>query len=379
MKKSNLTEKKIRLLAKSLYEFPKSDQLFKKTRKLLLDRKKMIEQLDSLDWAMGELLAYASLLDEGHDVRLSGQDVERGTFSHRHAVLKVEQSEEEVCPLDNINSDTNFVAYNSLLSEYGVLGFDYGYSITRPDALTIWEAQFGDFSNGAQILIDQFISCAEDKWKVMSGLVILLPHGYEGQGAEHSSARIERYLQMCAKYNMQIVNCTTPANFYHLIRRQLKRNYRKPLVVFTPKSLLRHPQCRSSISDLVNGSFETVIDDTQSLKLINKLVFCSGKIYFELLERKQNLAANHIAIIRIEQLFPLNIEKIKKILNKYDYKELIWVQEEPQNMGAWSYILQELREYDIQVIARKFSAATASGSSKKSNIQQEEIINKVFL
>ena len=379
VKKSNLTEKKIRLLAKSLYEFPKSDKLFKKTRKLLLDRKKMIEQLDSLDWAMCELLAYASLLDEGHDVRLSGQDVERGTFSHRHAVLKVEKSEEEVCPLDNINSDANFVAYNSLLSEYGVLGFDYGYSITRPDTLTIWEAQFGDFSNGAQILIDQFISCAEDKWKVMSGLVILLPHGYEGQGAEHSSARIERYLQMCAKYNMQIVNCTTPANFYHLIRRQLKRNYRKPLVVFTPKSLLRHPQCRSSVSDLVNGSFETVIDDTQSLKLINKLVFCSGKIYFELLERKQNLAANHIAIIRIEQLFPLNIEKIKKILNKYDYKELIWVQEEPQNMGAWSYILQELREYDIQVIARKFSAATASGSSKKSNIQQEEIINKVFL
>ena len=184
---------------------------------------------------------------------------------------------------------------------------------------------------------------------------------------------------MCAKYNMQIVNCTTPANFYHLIRRQLKRNYRKPLFVFTPKSLLRHPQCRSSVSDLVNGCFETVIDDTQSLNLIDKLVFCSGKIYFELLNRKQNLAANHIAIIRIEQLFPLNIEKIKKILNKYDYKELIWVQEEPQNMGAWSYILQELREYDIQVIARKFSAATASGSSKKSNIQQEEIINKVFL
>ena len=250
---TNIGQAKLKVLARHLYDVPKADKLFKKTRKLLADRKKMVEESDSLDWAMGELLAYATLLDEGHDIRLSGQDVERGTFSHRHAILKVEQSEEEVCPLNSISTTANFEAYNSLLSEYGVLGFDYGYSITLPNTLTIWEAQFGDFSNGAQIMLDQFISCAEDKWKVMSGLVMLLPHGYEGQGAEHSSARLERYLQMCAKYNMQIVNCTTPANFYHVLRRQLKREYRKPLVVFTPKSLLRHPKCVSSITDLADG------------------------------------------------------------------------------------------------------------------------------
>ena len=375
---SNISEKKLRNLAKSLYDFPNSDKLFKKTRKLLLDRKKMIEVSGSLDWSMGELLAYASLLDEGHDVRLSGQDVERGTFSHRHAILKIEQSEEEVSPLNDISTTSRFTAYNSLLSEYGVLGFDYGYSITRPDSLTIWEAQFGDFSNGAQIVLDQFISCAEDKWKVMSGLVILLPHGYEGQGAEHSSARLERYLQMCAKYNMQIVNCTTPANFYHLIRRQLKRDYRKPLIVFTPKSLLRHPKCKSSILDLVNGKFQTVIEDTINSKKIDKLVFCSGKIYYELLERRQIKEVKNIAIIRIEQLYPLNKEAIHLIVKKYDYKQIIWVQEEPQNMGAWTYIFNELRELDIQLISRNPSAATASGSSKKSNIQQQEIINKVF-
>lgn len=375
---SNISEKKLRDLAKLLYDFPNSDKLFKKTRKLLLDRKNMIEVSGSIDWSMGELLAYASLLDEGHDVRLSGQDVERGTFSHRHAILKIEQSEEEVSPLNDISTSANFTAYNSLLSEYGVLGFDYGYSITRPDSLTIWEAQFGDFSNGAQIVLDQFISCAEDKWKVMSGLVILLPHGYEGQGAEHSSARLERYLQMCAKYNMQIVNCTTPANFYHLIRRQLKRDYRKPLIVFTPKSLLRHPKCKSSILDLTNGKFQTVIEDTINIKKIDKLVFCSGKIYYELIERRQIKEVKNIAIIRIEQLYPLNKEAIHLIVKKYDYKQIIWVQEEPQNMGAWTYIFHELRELDIQVISRNPSAATASGSSKKSNIQQQEIINKVF-
>ena len=375
---SNISEKKLRDLAKLLYDFPNSDKLFKKTRKLLLDRKNMIEVSGSIDWSMGELLAYASLLDEGHDIRLSGQDVERGTFSHRHAILKIEQSEEEVSPLNDISTRANFTAYNSLLSEYGVLGFDYGYSITRPDSLTIWEAQFGDFSNGAQIVLDQFISCAEDKWKVMSGLVILLPHGYEGQGAEHSSARLERYLQMCAKYNMQIVNCTTPANFYHLIRRQLKRDYRKPLIVFTPKSLLRHPKCKSSILDLTNGRFQTVIEDTINTKKIDKLVFCSGKIYYELIERRQIKEVKNIAIIRIEQLYPLNKEAIHLIVKKYDYKQIIWVQEEPQNMGAWTYIFHELRKLDIQVISRNPSAATASGSSKKSNIQQQEIINKVF-
>jgi 2-oxoglutarate dehydrogenase E1 component len=375
---TNVAKDKLKELAKHLYDIPQADKLFKKTRKLLADRKKMVEVTDSLDWAMGELLAYGSLLDEGHDVRLSGQDVERGTFSHRHAILKVEQSEEEVCPLNSISTTANFEAYNSLLSEYGVLGFDYGYSITRPNTLTIWEAQFGDFSNGAQIMLDQFISCAEDKWKVMSGLVMLLPHGYEGQGAEHSSARLERYLQMCAKYNMQIVNCTTPANFYHVMRRQLKREYRKPLVVFTPKSLLRHPKCVSSISDLANGKFEGIIDDTISPKSVDKLVLCSGKIYYELLSRREEQATENVALVRVEQLFPLDKEYIKDLVSKYKAKEIVWVQEEPENMGAWTFILSELRTVGIDVIAREASAATASGSSKTSAAEQNELINKVF-
>ena len=375
---TNIGQEKLKELAKYLYDIPEEDKLFKKTRKLLADRKKMVEVSDKLDWAMGELLAYASLLDEGHDVRLSGQDVERGTFSHRHAILKVEQSEEEVCPLNSISTTANFEAYNSLLSEYGVLGFDYGYSITLPNTLTIWEAQFGDFSNGAQIMLDQFISCAEDKWKVMSGLVMLLPHGYEGQGAEHSSARLERYLQMCAKYNMQIVNCTTPANFYHVLRRQLKREYRKPLVVFTPKSLLRHPKCVSSIKDLADGKFEGIIDDTIAPKSVDRLVLCSGKIYYELLDRREKEAAENVALVRVEQLFPLDKQGIIELVEKYNAKELVWVQEEPENMGAWTFILSELRTLGIDVIAREASAATATGSSKTSAAEQNELINKVF-
>ena len=375
---TNINQKKLKKLSKYLYDIPESEKLFKKTRKLLSDRKKMVEETDKLDWAMGELLAYASLLDEGHDVRLSGQDVERGTFSHRHAILKVEHSEEEVCPLNTISENANFEVYNSSLSEYGVLGFDYGYSITLPNTLTIWEAQFGDFSNGAQIILDQFISCAEDKWKVMSGLVILLPHGYEGQGSEHSSARLERYLQMCAKYNMQIVNCTTPSNFYHVLRRQLKREYRKPLVIFTPKSLLRHPKCVSSISDLADGKFEGIIDDKINTEKVKKLVFCSGKIYYELLERREEKKLEEVALVRLEQIFPLDIEGIKGLIKKYNAKELLWVQEEPENMGAWTFILSQLRDLGINIISRSASAATASGSSKRSAAKQNEIIDKVF-
>jgi len=376
--KTNINRKRLKELSRFLYNIPQSDKLFKKTRKLLSDRKKMVEETDRLDWAMGELLAYATLLDEGHNIRLSGQDVERGTFSHRHAILKVEHSEEEVCPLNNINQSSNFEAYNSLLSEYGVLGFDYGFSISRPNDLTIWEAQFGDFSNGAQIMIDQFISCAEDKWKLMSGLVMLLPHGYEGQGAEHSSARIERYLQLCAKYNMQIVNCTTPANFYHVLRRQLKREFRKPLIVFTPKSLLRHPSCISSLSDLADGKFEGIIDDTIPAKSVDKMVLCSGKIYYELLDKREKREIENVALIRIEQIFPLDKEYIKELIMKYNAREVVWVQEEPQNMGAWTYILSELRIYNIDVIARDSSAATATGSSKTSSAEQKELIDKVF-
>jgi len=280
--------------------------------------------------------------------------------------------------LNNISKSTSFNIYNSLLSEYGVLGFDYGYSITTPNTLTIWEAQFGDFSNGAQIMIDQFISCAEDKWKVQSGLVLFLPHGYEGQGAEHSSARLERYLQLCAQYNMQIVNCTTPANFYHVLRRQLKRKYRKPLIVMTPKSLLRHPKCISSIDELSSGTFMDTIDDTINSKNIKRIVLCSGKIYYELLQKREELNNEFVAIIRIEQLFPLNIDFIDKLYKKYNESEIYWVQEEPENMGAWSFILSNLRKYNIQLISRDSSAATASGSTKDSLQKQQVIIDKVF-
>ena len=379
-KKTNIELERLKILARHLYEIPEKYKLFKKTRRLLSERKKMFEDSEYLDWAMGELLAYATILDEGHDIRLSGQDVVRGTFSHRHAILKVEESEEEVCPLNSVSDIANFSAYNSPLSEYGVLGFDYGYSITRPNTLTIWEAQFGDFSNGAQIMIDQFISCAEDKWKVMSGLVMLLPHGYEGQGAEHSSARVERYLQMCAKYNMEIVNCTTPANFYHLLRRQIKRKYRKPLIVFTPKSLLRHPKCVSDLDDFSHGNFQEIIDDKIETDNINKLVFCTGKIFYELLERRQQDRIKNVAIVRIEQLYPLNNDAIQNIIKKYNAKKIIWVQEEPENMGAWSFILSEMYNFGInfEVVSRLSSAATASGSNKKSFVQQKEIIDKVF-
>ena len=365
-------------LSKYLYTVEDKNLFFKKTQKLLENRRKMVDS-DQLDWSMGELLAYATLIDEGFPIRISGQDSERGTFSHRHAIIKEEKSEKEISLLDIISDNTNFNIFNSLLSEYGVLGFDYGYSITTPNTLTIWEAQFGDFSNGAQIIIDQFISCAEDKWKVQSGLVMLLPHGYEGQGAEHSSARLERYLQLCAQYNMQIVNCTTPANFFHVLRRQLKRKYRKPLIIMTPKSLLRYPKCISSLNDLSNGTFMDTIDDSNvNQKDIKRIVFCSGKIYYELDEKRKKLKNKNVAIIRIEQLFPLNIEFIDKLFNKYNKSEMFWVQEEPENMGAWSFVLSKLRKYNIQHISRDESAATASGSTKDSQHKQQLIIDKVF-
>jgi 2-oxoglutarate dehydrogenase E1 component len=376
---TGVAEKVLRKVAKKLYNIPEEKQLFKKTQRLLGDRKKMVEETNKLDWATAELLAYGTLLQEGHPVRLSGQDVQRGTFSHRHAVLSLEESEEKICPLNNIHDTAKFEAYNSLLSEYGVLGFDYGYSMTTPNTLTIWEAQFGDFSNGAQIMIDQFISAAEDKWKMMNGIVMLLPHGYEGQGAEHSSARMERYLQMCAQRNMQMVNCTTPANFFHVLRRQLKRNFRKPLVVFTPKSLLRHPLCVSSVQDLAQGNFQELIDDVNvEAKTVKKVVFCTGKLYYELLKAQQDKGATDTALVRLEQLYPLPTNKINAIIEKYQPKQLIWAQEEPENMGAWTHILRKLRHLPFEVVSRTASAATASGSSKRAAKRQNAIIEQVF-
>jgi len=373
---------KLKKIAKAVTSLPANKPFFRKSEKLLSERAKMVEENSGLDWGMAETLAYGTLLEEGHPVRITGQDVERGTFSHRHAVLKVEESEEEYVPLNNIGKDqASFQIYNSLLSEYGVLGFEYGYSMAMPNALTVWEAQFGDFNNGAQIIIDQFLSSAEDKWRSKSGLVLYLPHGYEGQGAEHSSARLERFLTLSADRNMQVANCTTPANFFHILRRQLKREFRTPLVVMTPKSLLRHPEAISKMDELTSGGFQEIIDDASvNAKEVGTVVCCSGKLYYELKKAAIDNAANDIAIVRIEQLYPFPQKQFNKLLNNYKAAEnLIWVQEEPLNMGAWRYIKASTEQMDQwKVIGRFESASPASGSSKVFANRQEEIINQML-
>ena len=317
-------------IAKVVSTVPEGVKFVKKATRIVTGRAKMVFEMNQLDWGMAENLAYGSLMEEGYNVRISGQDVERGTFSHRHAVLRDEVTEERINLLNtNPKNKGEMYIYNSLLSEYGVLGFDYGYAMANPNTLTIWEAQFGDFSNGAQIMFDQYIAAAEDKWKVQNGIVVLLPHGYEGQGSEHSSARIERYLQLCAEDNMTVANCTTPSNFYHLLRRHMKRNHRKPLIVFTPKSLLRHPKAVSPIEALASGAFQEIIDDTLVPKNVKKLVFCSGKFYYDLLEEREGLNREDVALIRIEQLFPIHEEKLQEVIDRYpNAKNYIWAQEE---------------------------------------------------
>lgn len=367
-------------IANQITQLPADKKFISKITKLINDRKNMYET-DKLDWAMGELLAYGSLLSEGYDVRISGQDVERGTFSHRHAVIKVEESEEEVVLLQNFKERKgNFHIYNSHLSEYGVLGFDYGYALASPKSLTIWEAQFGDFSNGAQIMLDQYISAAEDKWNNQNGIVMLLPHGYEGQGAEHSSARLERYLQLCANENMYVANCTTPANFYHLLRRQMKSPFRKPLIVMTPKSLLRHPLVVSSADELANGQFKETIDDTTVNKAdVKTLVFCSGKFYYDLLAERENLGRNDVALVRIEQLFPLPVEQIKEIIASYpNADDYVWAQEEPRNMGAYSFLLMNLDIVKFRLAALKAYSAPAAGSYARAKKRHAAAIAMVF-
>ena len=369
--------------AEALTTLPKDKKFLRKIERLVDDRKAMFYERNSLDWAMGELLAYGTLLQEGYDVRISGQDVERGTFSHRHAVLKAEASEEVTLQLNEIKTDTQsrFRIYNSLLSEYGVLGFDYGYAMASPNTLTIWEAQFGDFSNGAQIVVDQYISAAEDKWKIQNGIVLLLPHGYEGQGAEHSSARMERYLQLCAKDNMFVVNCSTPASIFHVLRRQMKASYRKPLIIFSPKSLLRHPLAVSKKEDLLEGSFQEVYtDDSVKAKEVQSLVFCTGKFYYDLLRAREEKKRNDVALVRIEQLFPLPYERIKAELKKYaSAKEVVWAQEEPRNMGAWSYLLLHLPEAQhFRPATRRIYASPAAGSAVRSAKRHNQVIEYVF-
>jgi len=370
---------KLKEIAKTISTVPEGKKLIKKVSRLIEGRGKMIDE-DKIDWGLGEALAFGSILTDGRNVRVSGEDVERGTFSHRHAVVKTEDTEEEIILLNNINDEQGKLRiYNSLLSEYAVLGFDYGYAMANPKALTIWEAQFGDFVNGAQIVIDQYISAAEDKWRLQNGLVMLLPHGYEGQGAEHSSARLERFLQMCASNNMFIANITTPANFFHLLRRQVVTNYRKPLVVMSPKSLLRHPLAVSKLEDFSTGTFQEIIDDaTVDAKKVKKVVFCSGKIFYDLDKKRQELGDQETAIVRLEQLYPLNEKKVEEIISQYGKAKLIWAQEEPENMGAWTYILRKLRKYPFDVVSPSESAATAPGSSKRWAAIFEEVINKVF-
>ena len=372
----NLEE--LKKLAVKMTTLPADKKFISKITRLFDNRLKMIEA-NSLDWALGEWLAYATLLVEGNNVRISGEDVERGTFSHRHAVVKTEDTEEEYIPLRHI-TENRFDIYNSHLSEYGVLGFDYGYAMASPNTLTIWEAQFGDFVNGAQIIVDQYLAAAEEKWKIQNGLVMLLPHGFEGQGAEHSSARLERFLGLCANENMTVANATTPANYFHLLRRQLKWNFRKPLVVMTPKSLLRHPKVVSPLEYFANGSFQPIIDDANANPdKIEKLVLCSGKIYYELLAKKEELNCENIALVRLEQIYPLHQDKIEEIFGKYsNRKELLWVQEEPENMGAWSYILRNFRNTEIQVIAPVPSGSPAPGSHKMFERNQNNVINRVF-
>lgn len=373
-------KKKLEAIAETVATLPADKKFINKIQKIISERKTMYDN-DVIDWGTAETLAYGTLLTEGYDVRISGQDVERGTFSHRHAVVKVEDSEEEVILLNHLEDKKGkFSIYNSSLSEYGVLGFDYGYALTNPNALTIWEAQFGDFSNGAQIMIDQYISCGEDKWNNQNGIVMLLPHGYEGQGAEHSSARMERFLQLCARHNMYVVNCTKPANFYHLLRRQMKTKFRKPLVVFSPKSLLRHPACVSTKEELYSGSFQETIDDsTVDKKKVKTLVFCSGKFYYDILAEREKLERNDVALVRIEQLFPLPIEQLQKIIASYpNADDYVWAQEEPKNMGAYSFLLMNFDLVKWRLASLKAYSAPAAGSQTRDRRRHTDAIRMVF-
>lgn len=373
---------KLLQLVQKMHTVPEGKNYFRKVLKLFNDRLKMVEE-DRLDWALGELLAYATLLEEGFPIRISGQDVERGTFSHRHAVILTEDTEEEYLPLRHLSDNqAPFCIYNSLLSEYAVLGFEYGYAMTIPDGLTIWEAQFGDFFNGAQIMIDQFLSAAEDKWSTMNGLVMLLPHGYEGQGAEHSSARLERFLQLCAEENMQVCNATTPGNYFHLLRRQLHREIRKPLVVMTPKKLLRYPKAVSALDELANGRFHEVLDDPaiQDAGAVNTIAFCSGKVYYDAVERREEQNVGHdMALVRLEQLYPFPKVQIEEVLKKYSKAtRFVWLQEEPENMGAWGYMLRKFRLVPLDFVGPEESASPAPGSHKVFDKRHNAIFDRLF-
>lgn len=365
-------------VAKALTTIPDGFKTLKQIEKLLKDRKEAFFETKLLGWAEAELLAYGSLLTEGILVRMSGQDVKRGTFSHRHAYFFDANTNEPHCGLDHIEKGQKKLhIFNSLLSEFGVLGFEYGYAMSSPHALVIWEAQFGDFVNGAQVMIDQFISSAESKWQRQNGMVMLLPHGYEGQGPEHSNARPERFLQLAAEYNMIVAIPTTASNLFHLLRRQVGWEFRKPCIVFTPKSLLRHPSVASPIVNFTKGIFKEVIDDEHVVaKEVKKVLLCSGKIYYDLWEASQKNKVKNIALVRVEQLHPFPEKQLNAVLKRYKGARQIWVQEEPANMGCWSFMLRYMS--GLELISRKASASPATGYSKVHKAEQEKIISQAL-
>ncbi|MFZ9981097.1 MAG: 2-oxoglutarate dehydrogenase E1 component [Cyclobacteriaceae bacterium] len=375
--KTDVSDSVIETVGKALTSIPENFKPIKQIERLLKDRKAAFFEDKSLGWAEAELLAYGSLLTEGHLIRISGQDVKRGTFSHRHACIWDSISNEVYCGLSTLEKNqAKFHIYNSLLSEYGVLGFEYGYAMATPNGLVIWEAQFGDFVNGAQVMVDQFLSSAESKWQRQNGMVMMLPHGYEGQGPEHSSCRPERFLQLAAENNMVILNLTTSANLFHMLRRQVKWEFRKPAVLFSPKSLLRHPGVNCSLSEFTGGKFREVIDDPNAGgEKISRLVLCSGKLFYELQEVQLKKKLKNVAIVRIEQLFPFPEKQINDILKKYKGAEIIWAQEEPLNMGCWSYMLRMLPDIKMKLVSRKASASPATGYNKVHKMEQEKIIN----
>jgi len=376
-----ITEETFRTLFNGLMKWPEEFKPLRKVEKLLMDKVKLFDTEQKVDWSTGELLAYSSLLIEGKSVRMSGQDVKRGTFSHRHAIIRDENTSKEYNRLNHFNDNQQkFHVYNSLLSEYAVLGFEYGYALANPNALVLWEAQFGDFANGAQTMIDQFITAGEQKWSRMNGLVMLLPHGYEGQGPEHSSARMERFLQMCAELNIIVTNITTAANLFHALRRQLAWPFRKPLINFSPKAYLRYPGSYSHISEFTTGGFKEVADDpfVQDASGVKKVLFCTGKLYFELAEKQQKEDRKDIAIVRLEQLYPVPEKQLLNLYNKYNKAIWFWVQEEPLNMGAASFLQMNLKSINYGIISRNASAATASGYAKVHAVEQADIIDTAF-
>ena len=382
--------KKLQDLANRLETVPEGVVLQRQVKKILEDRRKMTAGAMSINWGYGETLAYASLLDQGVMVRLTGQDSGRGTFSHRHAVLHNQKNGEDYVPLAHLQEgQPRFDIYDSLLSEEAVLGFEYGYATTTPEALIVWEAQFGDFANGAQVVIDQFMSSGEAKWGRLCGLTLLLPHGYEGQGPEHSSARLERFLQLCAEHNMQVCVPTTPAQIFHLLRRQAVRPLRKPLVVMTPKSLLRHKRAKSSLEDLSEGRFQTVLDDRADLdrKAIKRVVMCSGKVFYDLLEKRESDDLNDTALVRIEQLYPFPEKRLQEVLESYpNLENLVWCQEEPMNQGAWycsqHHMFRVARAVNdklhVHYAGRDMAAAPAVGSMSLHVEQQQRLVEDAF-